>query len=62
MENSEKTTNFWRTPIAIAFALAVIKIFLFLLAGNQYGYFRDELYFVSFDGVRLVGRRLVFAF
>ena len=47
MENSEKTTNFWRTPIAIAFALAVIKIFLFLLAGNQYGYFRDELYFLA---------------
>jgi 4-amino-4-deoxy-L-arabinose transferase-like glycosyltransferase len=47
MENSEKTTNFWRTPIAVACALAVFKIFLFLLAGNSYGYFRDELYFLA---------------
>jgi hypothetical protein len=47
METSEKTTNFWRTPIAIAFALALFKMFLFLLAGNSYGYFRDELYFLA---------------
>ncbi len=47
MEISEKTTNFWRTPIAIACLLALFKIFLFLLAGNSYGYFRDELYFLA---------------
>ncbi len=47
METSEKTTKFWRTPIAIAYALALFKIFLFLLAGNSYGYFRDELYFLA---------------
>jgi len=47
METSEKTTNFWQTPIAVAFALAIVKLFLFLLAGNQYGYFRDELYFLA---------------
>jgi len=47
METYEKTTNFWQTPIAIAYALALFKIFLFLLAGNSYGYFRDELYFLA---------------
>ncbi|MBA2494512.1 MAG: glycosyltransferase family 39 protein, partial [Acidobacteria bacterium] len=47
MEPSEKLTNFWQTPIAVAFALALVKLFLFLLAGNQYGYFRDELYFLA---------------
>jgi hypothetical protein len=47
MENSEKTTYLWQTSIAIAYALALLKIFLFLLAGNDYGYFRDELYFLA---------------
>lgn len=47
METSEKTTNFWQTPIAVAYALALFKIFLFLLAGGSYGYFRDELYFLA---------------
>ena len=47
METYEKTTNFWQTPIAIAYALALFKIFLFLLAGSSYGYFRDELYFLA---------------
>ncbi len=47
METSEKMINFWQTPIAIAYALALFKIFLFLIAGNNYGYFRDELYFLA---------------
>lgn len=47
MEDSQKTTRFWQTPIAIAYALAAFKIFLFLIAGGSYGYFRDELYFLS---------------
>jgi len=47
MEIPEKTENLWQAPIAIAFALALLKIFLFILAGNQYGYFRDELYFLA---------------
>jgi len=47
METSEKTANFWRTPIAIACLLALFKIFLFLVAGNSYSYFRDELYFLA---------------
>jgi 4-amino-4-deoxy-L-arabinose transferase-like glycosyltransferase len=47
MEISEKTTGFWQTPIAIAYALALFKIFLFFVAGGSYGYFRDELYFLA---------------
>ncbi len=47
MGTSEKKMNFWQTPIAIAFALVLFKIFLFLLAANSYGYFRDELYFLA---------------
>jgi hypothetical protein len=31
----------------IAYALALFKIFLFLIAGGSYGYFRDELYFLA---------------
>ena len=47
MKISEKTTNFWQSPIAISYALALVKIFLFLIAGGSYGYFRDELYFLA---------------
>ena len=47
MKTSENTTNFWQTPIAVAYAFAIFKIFLFLIAGNSYGYFRDELYFLA---------------
>ena len=47
MDISEKTTTFWQTPIAVAYALALCKIFLFILAGSSYGYFRDELYFLA---------------
>ncbi len=37
----------WRNSIAIAFAIAVSKILLYILAGANYGYFRDELYFLA---------------
>lgn len=47
MEISRKTTDFWQTSIAIAYALAVVKLVLFLLAVNKYGYFRDEMYFLA---------------
>src|SRR4028118_1220668 len=47
METLGKAANLWRTPIAIAYALALLKVFLFILAGNSYGYFRDELYFLA---------------
>lgn len=47
MKLYEKAKTFWQDPILIAFALGLFKIFLFLIAGNQYGYFRDELYFLA---------------
>ena len=36
-----------RWPIAIALILAFVKLLLFLVAANGYGYFRDELYFLA---------------
>jgi 4-amino-4-deoxy-L-arabinose transferase-like glycosyltransferase len=36
-----------RTPLTIAFVFVALKFFLFLIAGSNYGYFRDELYFLA---------------
>jgi hypothetical protein len=47
MESAETRISKWKDPLIIAFVLASAKVFLFLLAGNQYGYFRDELYFLA---------------
>ncbi len=47
MENTENTNEFWRSPIHVAYALAAVKLVLFLLAINKYGYFRDEMYFLA---------------
>lgn len=35
------------SPIAIAFAIAAIKLVLYVVAGANYGYFRDELYYLA---------------
>ncbi len=34
-------------PVSIAFGLATLKIILYVIAGANYGYFRDELYFLA---------------
>jgi Dolichyl-phosphate-mannose-protein mannosyltransferase len=34
-------------PITIVFAIASMKFLLYLIAGSNYGYFRDELYFLA---------------
>ncbi|MGB7069257.1 MAG: glycosyltransferase family 39 protein [Pyrinomonadaceae bacterium] len=47
MSVAEKRTNYFKQPIAIAFALGGLKILLYLVAGSNYGYFRDELYFLA---------------
>ena len=47
MEISENRVSSWQNPLTIAFIIAGVKIFLFILAGNKYGYFRDELYFLA---------------
>ena len=37
----------WRDPLSIAFLFASIKILLYIIVGANYGYFRDELYFLA---------------
>lgn len=37
----------FQKPITIAFVFAGLKILLYLIAGSNYGYFRDELYFLA---------------
>ena len=34
-------------PLIIAFVFAFLKIIVYLAAGNSYGYFRDELYYLA---------------
>src|SRR5215204_2025468 len=41
------STQEMRWLIAIAWILALVKLSLFLVAANGYGYFRDELYFLA---------------
>lgn len=47
MENATGKITFVKRPIAIAFVLAAFKIVLYLAAGGNYGYFRDELYYLA---------------
>jgi hypothetical protein len=47
MENASGKTFYWKDPISIAFFFALPKILVFVLAGSNYGYFRDELYFLA---------------
>jgi len=37
----------WTSPIAIAVYFALVKLLIHLFTNNQYGYFRDELYFLA---------------
>src|SRR5215203_4131313 len=47
MKSAFSEKPYWRRPISIAFLSAFFKILLFAAAGNNYGYFRDELYFLA---------------
>ena len=47
MEDALPTQPLWKNPISITFVFASLKLVLFLIAGANYGYFRDELYFLS---------------
>src|SRR5512140_511414 len=47
MELAQGKTSFLKQPIAIACLLAAFKIILYILAGSNYGYFRDELYYLA---------------
>src|SRR5687768_15009180 len=47
METFDNKANYWQNPLTVAFLIASVKFFLFIITGNQYGYFRDELYFLA---------------
>jgi len=39
--------NLWASPLGIAVLFALVKLLVHFLANGQYGYFRDELYFMA---------------
>lgn len=43
----ESKNNFWFTPLAIGLYFAVFKLLLHFAFNSNYGYFRDELYFLA---------------
>ena len=47
MLTANDNRGFWKDPIVIAFAFAAVKVVLYVIAGANYGYFRDELYFLA---------------
>ena len=48
IETTEKTgENFWRSSLAIVLAFVVLKLGLHFTFNSNYGYFRDELYFLA---------------
>lgn len=46
-ENIPPQTNKWLSPIAIGLYFAVFKLLLHFTFNSNYGYFRDELYFLA---------------
>ena len=42
-----RTENKWLSPLAIGAYLAVFKLLLHFTFNSNYGYFRDELYFIA---------------
>ncbi|MEO8072497.1 MAG: glycosyltransferase family 39 protein [Acidobacteriota bacterium] len=51
MDEAEKfnptTSNKWLSPLAIGVYFAVFKLLLHFIFNSNYGYFRDELYFIA---------------
>lgn len=45
--NNDHKLNVFQNPLSIAFAFAFVRVIIYLIAGNNYGYFRDELYFLA---------------
>lgn len=46
-ETNEDSENFWRSSLAIVLAFVVLKLGLHFTFNSNYGYFRDELYFLA---------------
>ena len=48
MDEPEKNqTDFWSSAVAVGVVFAVIKLLLHFVFNSNYGYFRDELYFLA---------------
>ena len=47
MTGSKDHTGYLQNPLTVAFLIASLKILLYIISGNNYGYFRDELYFLA---------------
>ncbi len=46
-DQREKVANRWTSGEAIVLYLACVRLILYAVAGPQYGYFRDELYYLA---------------
>ncbi len=46
-KNISIESNLWLSPLAIGAYFAAIKLFLHFVFNSNYGYFRDELYFIA---------------
>ncbi len=47
VEREIKSKNFWHGSTAIILAFVAIKLALHFVFNSNYGYFRDELYFIA---------------
>ncbi|MDQ2747772.1 MAG: glycosyltransferase family 39 protein [Acidobacteriota bacterium] len=47
LKDDFRKENVWLTPLAIGAYLAVFKLLLHFIFNSNYGYFRDELYFIA---------------
>src|SRR5687768_15345488 len=48
MSESKRTAaDFWLNPLAIGIYFAVFKLIVHFIFNSNYGYFRDELYFLA---------------
>lgn len=47
VNNSSGASNSWFAPLAIGLYFAFFKLFLHFIFNSNYGYFRDELYFIA---------------
>lgn len=42
-----RSSNFWKSGLALVLGIALVRFVLYLLYAPQYGYFRDELYYLA---------------
>ncbi|MEP6902357.1 MAG: glycosyltransferase family 39 protein [Actinomycetota bacterium] len=47
LKTNQRAQNFWLAPLAIGVFFAAFKLLLHFIFNSNYGYFRDELYFIA---------------